>query len=705
MSAEMLHAAQVLIDHQFRVLPIHRFDEVHGRCSCGDENCSSPGKHPRTRNGCRDAVADVLQFMDVTAKLNGDSNLAIATGESSGVFVVDVECPAVESFQSKGPLPETVIAETGGGGRHYYFRLPSDREIGNRVRIHDEPIDTRGGGGYVLCPPSNHASGGQYRWINAPGTTPIADAPEWLLDFVTSRKTGGSMKLKVAESLASASGASVGQRHQKLTELIGRAVAEGGDENEVRQQAFAFRDRCEEPEGISEREVDSLVDFCMGREEENDPELFEPLPLSRWPQMRPEGFYGILGDAVKAIGPETEADLVAIYLQSLARFGVQVGRKPHFLVDGARHYANLFVVVVGQTARGSKGTSGARVRQLFEPIEPEFDSSNTLGSLVSGEGLIEFLRDPVIESKAIVDKTTKQVTGYTPHVVSAGMTDKRLLVVESEMGRVFVNAGREGSILSMTLRDLWDHGNAQVPRRKDPAKVSGAHLGVIGHITSAEIRRTLAETEFWNGFGNRFLWAMVRRSKLLPEGGSELFLEPHVERIRDTIQQAREIGRMERDNDARTLWREIYYEIEEAIRPGVFGAITERASAQILRLSLVLALTDTSAVIRAEHLRAAKAIWDYCEDSCRFLFNEQTGDPINDRLIEVVREEPGISRRNLRRHFSNSIKATPELITRLAELRDLGVIFCTKCGKSEKWFPGSETPTDASDDDSLIDFI
>jgi hypothetical protein len=44
-----------------------------------------------------------------------------------------------------------------------------------------------------------------------------------------------------------------------------------------------------------------------------------------------------------------------------------------------------------------------------------------------------------------------------------------------------------------------------------------------------------------------------------------------------------------------------------------------------MRLSALYALLDKSAVVKADHLKAALALWEYCEASARFIFGEALG--------------------------------------------------------------------------------
>ena len=114
------------------------------------------------------------------------ANLAVVTGEVSGLVVLDID-PKHEGAKSlagleqrHGKLPATVESVTGGGGRHFYFAHPG-REVRNRAGI-APGIDIRGDGGCIIVPPSVHPSGKRYRWKpgHAPGAIDLARMPIWL---------------------------------------------------------------------------------------------------------------------------------------------------------------------------------------------------------------------------------------------------------------------------------------------------------------------------------------------------------------------------------------------------------------------------------------------------------------------------------------------------------------------------------------------
>src|SRR5262249_61222562 len=101
----------------------------------------------------------------------------------------------------------------------------------------------------------------------------------------------------------------------------------------------------------------------------------------------------------------------------------------------------------------------------------------------------------------------------------------------------------------------------------------------------------------------------------------------------------------------RAVWREVYGTLS-AGRPGLAGALLARAEAHVLRLSMVYALMDCSAVIQAEHLLAALTLWDYCERSVYYVFGDCLGDPLADDLLRALRAAPeGMTRTDMSVYF------------------------------------------------------
>ena len=186
---QIMEAALGYNHHGLAVLPLHSPGE-DGSCSCGDEDCSSPGKRPYTHRGLHDASIDPDEIRRWWREWP-DANVGIRTGAESGLIVLDVDpdhggdesLAQLEALH--GPLSATVQQRTGGGGRHYLFQHPGT-PVRNRAGFLPG-LDVRGDGGYIVAPPSRHISGDGYAW--APGCSPdeieLAALPVWLLDLIT----------------------------------------------------------------------------------------------------------------------------------------------------------------------------------------------------------------------------------------------------------------------------------------------------------------------------------------------------------------------------------------------------------------------------------------------------------------------------------------------------------------------------------------
>jgi hypothetical protein len=374
-------------------------------------------------------------------------------------------------------------------------------------------------------------------------------------------------------------------------------------------------------------------------------ELTPAVTPAGWPEsIATDAFHGLAGEFVDNIISETESDPVALLVQFLAGFGNVVGHSPYFMVEATPHFMNLFALMVGTTAKARKGTSWSHVKSVIGQCDLNWGASKVQSGLSSGEGLIETVRDP------------KEMADEEP---DHGVSDKRLLVLQTEFSTVLAVMARAGNTLSSVVRDAWDHGNLSTMCRKANAlRATGAHVSVLAHITRDEVRRNLTDSEMTNGFANRFLWICVRRSKLLPEGGHVQLSSGLVSKLRNVIERAQTIGQMERDDNARKVWRAVYPHLTRDI-PGMLGSVTARAEAQVLRLSCIYALLDASAVIREEHLRAAMAVWTYAEESARYIFGDALGDPVADSILAVLRErKEGVSRTEIRDLFGRHKSAT-----------------------------------------------
>jgi hypothetical protein len=200
------------------VFPAHTIRNYH--CSCGKADCASPGKHPRTRNGLKDATTNRSTILEWWQK-SPDANIAIRTGIESGLIVLDVDTKSngfdsLDTLQNTfEKLPETLTAITGGGGNHICFSHPGI-VVKNRGNLLGG-IDFRGDNGYIIAPPSLHKSDNRYSWIEL--NTPLSQAPEWLIDLVNGTgKTASEYGVSIIPE---------GNRNNSLMSIAGKKWNEG----------------------------------------------------------------------------------------------------------------------------------------------------------------------------------------------------------------------------------------------------------------------------------------------------------------------------------------------------------------------------------------------------------------------------------------------------------------------------------------------
>lgn len=185
----LLNLARWYADHGWLVFPC-AFPVQAGTglvCACRERaDCSRPAKHPWGRlapRGLRDASSHRGQVDYWWASQCPFANIGLVTGAQSGLWVLDVDAgkdgfASLEKLAKEvGGLPDTLQADTGGGGLHLYFRHPGPgRKVVTRTSSLGPGLDVRGDGGYVLAPPSRHISGRKYVWSRsmAPAFAPVA---------------------------------------------------------------------------------------------------------------------------------------------------------------------------------------------------------------------------------------------------------------------------------------------------------------------------------------------------------------------------------------------------------------------------------------------------------------------------------------------------------------------------------------------------
>jgi putative DNA primase/helicase len=237
----------------WKVLPLHSVDE-RGKCTC-NKDCDSPGKHPRTQNGVKDATNQTA-LVDYYWGLYRGANVGIATGAESGLVVVDIDPGHGGDItlleQQYGALPRSMRVTTGSGGEHIYLAYPAAYEVRN-TQNQDASwtgIDIRGEGGYVVAPPSLHATGGVYEWLDndfdnglAVDTIPAA----WRDGLAKGTRRSTTPTPTPGERIVE------GARNQYLASLGGSLRRYGASQEEIQAAILmANENRCSPPLGEDE---------------------------------------------------------------------------------------------------------------------------------------------------------------------------------------------------------------------------------------------------------------------------------------------------------------------------------------------------------------------------------------------------------------------------------------------------------------------
>lgn len=281
-----------------------------------------------------------------------------------------------------------------------------------------------------------------------------------------------------------------------------------------------------------------IVDEIIPKEDESG-------ESSCWPQLAEEAYHGPAGDTVKILQPYTEADPVSLLISFLAEFGVMVGRDPHLVLDGSYHPLLTFPVLVGKTAKSRKGSSGKRIKSIVEAADQTWTRGRYKGTLSSGEGLVWAVRDPVYQEK-----------DGEPALADTGVTDKRIYLVQSEFGAVLRVMARDGNSLSGVIRDAWDGEDLAPMTKGNRIRATAPHVGIVGHVTADELLRHLTDTEACNGFGNRFIWFLVRRSKEIPFPSvpDQSNVNPLIIRLRQALDASKAVRQITLTKEAMKIW-------------------------------------------------------------------------------------------------------------------------------------------------------
>ncbi|HEY0379851.1 MAG TPA: bifunctional DNA primase/polymerase [Pyrinomonadaceae bacterium] len=216
-------------------------------------------KSPYTANGFKDATRDA-SIIRLWARKWPEANIGVPTGEVSGWLALDIDprhggdvsLTSLIEEHGDGWL-ETMQARTGGGGHHIIFKYPQGSNIRNSAGRLGEGIDVRGEGGYIIVPPSLHASGRPYEWLN---NLELAEPPEWLIKLLTIESQPVAAKVRSGARSGASIGAVIpeGERNEALFKIGCALRGQGVGSAEIEAELLRInRERCAPP--LPENEV------------------------------------------------------------------------------------------------------------------------------------------------------------------------------------------------------------------------------------------------------------------------------------------------------------------------------------------------------------------------------------------------------------------------------------------------------------------
>ena len=348
------------------------------------------------------------------------------------------------------------------------------------------------------------------------------------------------------------------------------------------------------------------------------------------PEAAPACLYGLIGDVARAGSDDTETSAHAIAANFLVYLSCAVGRGVYLPIGNTRHHARLFCLHIGRSGRGRKGDAVSlvlRIDQALRAMDTSFAPQVHRGGLSTREGLAALIHDGYRQGRQDVP----------------AIEDKRLWVVESEFANVLHQGRRDGNTLSAALRDCWDGVDLKPATKSNRLYASDPHVCLSGAISPGELTGLMSARELTNGFANRFLMIWAERMRMLPfpKETPQAVVEQLAARMREVLAFAganqhglREHLRMQLSPQAQWHYSQLYRgELNNDHGDGVVGALLERRAPMLLRLAMLMALTDLQTRIDAQHINAAMAWIRYATASVRFVFVSAADEA---RLTQVL---------------------------------------------------------------------
>jgi hypothetical protein len=424
--------------------------------------------------------------------------IGVATGSLSGIDVVDIDGP--DAFEKCialcGELPNTLSQLTGRpeGGRHLFFKH-DEHGLKNQAC---GGLDLKTDGGLVIVAPSTHTSGRCYRWerINPidDGLDELAEMPASLVEYFSKiSRPAGSLTHKY--NLATTEPALPGQRHERLTRLVGKWIHQGLDMQTIKHRARGWyeelQDKADFHVGELEKQVTDLLER-YGNGEAGAPlgEITDQMPMEREKKTNddcenqneadqdefPQSVMtGAAGKFSAIIGELIEAPKQFLYFSYLTALGLLIS--PRLKMRGILPtQPRLYTVLIGKSGASRKSSAISIILDHFQETVPEFKAILGVGS---AEGL-------------------QKILNHHGHGSPAPC-----LLTFDEMRSFVGKCSIESSILLPLVNTLFESNRFEGHTKKSDFFINNAHIAFLAATTVATYERIYTPAFLNIGFINR----------------------------------------------------------------------------------------------------------------------------------------------------------------------------------------------------------
>lgn len=347
-------------------------------------------KRPACPHGYKDATNNYEKFVKLVHR-TAEFNIAIATGKISDIVVIDIDARngGIENFKKLIDLHgddvlKTLTSKTSDQGLHLFFKYPKIFS-GSFPKTLCDGVDIKADGGGVNGPGSTHPSGHIYNFKDTKAH--ILEFPAWMMEMI-SNKTNTP---ELSTVFTSEGKIPEGQRNNSIHIIGWGLIKQGMPLDQLRLHLHSINNSLSS-NPLESVEIDGIANSILKKAS-----LIQQGVET--PSFESEKLYGLAGEFVNTVLPHTEASGVGLYLQFLITFGTMIGKRACINIGATKHHTGEFLLLIGQSARGRKGSSMDIVKYILKNRDPDFFTKNVKSNIVSGEGIVEIIKDQTVEPK------------------------------------------------------------------------------------------------------------------------------------------------------------------------------------------------------------------------------------------------------------------------------------------------------------------